>query len=151
MVYLNVKHEILSTNILIKYLNNYYISFIAKYILVRPAIIIYLSSSSFACSSNLDWVRLIRTTFKPFLANSSAYALPMPSVQPVTIAHEPYFLKSTLPEPRKKEAKLLSRRHVSFSTVTEKTTSPTYSKRAADLGDSPRAILYLFENNKGQL
>ncbi len=40
MVYLKVKHEVLSTNILIKYLNYYYISFNAKSILVRQASVI---------------------------------------------------------------------------------------------------------------
>ena len=47
MIYLKVKHDILSKNILIKYLNYYDSSFIAKYILVRPASIINLPGESF--------------------------------------------------------------------------------------------------------
>jgi len=49
VVYLKVKHEILSTNILINYLNNYYISFIAEYILVRQASISILPLFQLLC------------------------------------------------------------------------------------------------------
>ena len=47
-----------------------------------------LSISSFTALS-LSSVRLISMTLIPFLANANAYALPIPSVAPVTIAHLP--------------------------------------------------------------
>lgn len=39
---------------------------------------------SSATVSSLDWVLLMSTTLNPILAKYSAYALPIPSVLPVT-------------------------------------------------------------------
>mmetsp|Transcript_13783 Transcript_13783/g.41619 ORF Transcript_13783/g.41619 Transcript_13783/m.41619 type:complete len:214 (+) Transcript_13783:922-1563(+) len=55
--------------------------------------ILFAASSSVETACSLDSVRLMSTKLMPLLANASAYALPMPSVAPVTTAHSPSFFK----------------------------------------------------------
>jgi hypothetical protein len=54
MVYSKVKHEILSTNTLIKYLNYRYIYFVAKYISAGPASIINSTTFSYDHFTSLE-------------------------------------------------------------------------------------------------
>uniref|UniRef100_A0A6B0U1E7 Putative secreted protein n=1 Tax=Ixodes ricinus TaxID=34613 RepID=A0A6B0U1E7_IXORI len=57
---------------------------------------LYAFSISLATSWSFSNVLLMSTTLSPRAANSSAYALPMPSDAPVTTAHSPIFRKSTV-------------------------------------------------------
>ena len=67
MFFLKVKHEVLSTNILIKYLSYYYISFNVKSILVRQA-------------SAIDFLPIWKITWNCSAQNRSAALTGPPSI-----------------------------------------------------------------------